>query len=47
MGVGQKLIVEEGIKIAQKYSVSVMGYDFIGLVSRLAVFFITGLATML
>ena len=40
----QKLLVEEGIKRglkeSQKYSVSVLGYDFIGLVSRLAVFFL-------
>ena len=40
----QKLLVEEGIKRglkeSQKYSVSVLGYDFIGLVSRLAVFFV-------
>ena len=40
----QKLLIEEGIKRglkeSQKYSVSVLGYDFIGLVSRLVVFFI-------
>ena len=40
----QKLLIEEGIKRglkeSQKYSVSVLGYDFIGLVSRLSVFFI-------
>ena len=42
----QKLLIEEGIKRglkeSQKYSVSVLGYDFIGLISRLAIFFITG-----
>ena len=40
----QKLLIEEGIKRglkeSQKYSVSVLGYDFIGLVSRLAVFYV-------
>jgi len=40
----QKLLVEEGLKRglkeSQKYSVSVLGYDFIGLVSRLAVFYV-------
>ena len=43
----QKLLIEEGIKRglkeSQKYSVSVLGYDFIGLVSRLSVFFIMAL----
>jgi len=42
----QKLLVEEGmkrgLKASREYSVSVLGYDFIGLVSRLAIFFITG-----
>jgi len=42
----QKLLVEEGmkrgLKVSREYSVSVLGYDFIGLVSRLAIFFITG-----
>lgn len=40
----QKLLIEEGLKRglkeSQKYSVSVLGYDFIGLVSRLSVFFV-------
>ena len=42
--VAGKLLVEEGIKrglkASQKYSVSVLGYDFIGLVSRLLVFYV-------
>ena len=42
----QKLLVEEGVKrglkASREYSVSVLGYDFLGLVSRLAIFFITG-----
>ena len=42
----QKLLVEEGVKRGLKasrdYSVSVLGYDFLGLVSRLVIFFITG-----
>ena len=42
----QKLLVEEGmkrgLKVSRDYSVSVLGYDFIGLISRLAIFFITG-----
>jgi len=42
----QKLLVEEGmkrgLKASREYSVSVLGYDFIGLVSRLTIFFITG-----
>ena len=42
----QKLLVEEGmkrgLKASREYSVSVLGYDFIGLVSRLALFFLTG-----
>jgi len=42
----QKLLVEEGmkrgLKVSREYSVSVLGYDFIGLISRLAIFFITG-----
>ena len=40
----QKLLVEEGVKRGLKqsrdYSVSVLGYDFIGLVGRLMVFFL-------
>jgi len=42
----QKLLVEEGVKrglkASREYSVSVLGYDFIGLISRLAIFFLTG-----
>ena len=42
----QKLLVEEGmkrgLKASREYSVSVLGYDFIGLISRLAIFFLTG-----
>ena len=42
----QKLLVEEGmkrgLKASREYSVSVLGHDFIGLISRLAIFFITG-----
>ena len=42
----QKLLVEEGVKrgfkASREYSVSVLGYDFIGLISRLALFFLTG-----
>jgi len=42
----QKLLLEEGVKrglkASREYSVSVLGYDFIGLISRLAVFFLTG-----
>ena len=38
----QKLLLQEGLKRTKQYSVSVLGYDFIGLISRLAIFFITG-----
>ena len=42
----QKLLVEEGmkrgLKASREYSVYVLGYDFIGLISRLAIFFLTG-----
>ena len=42
----QKLLVEEGmkrgLKASREYSVSVLGYDFIGLISRLVIFFLTG-----
>ena len=42
----QKLLVEEGmkrgLKASREYSVSVLGYDFMGLISRLAIFFLTG-----
>jgi len=42
----QKLLVEEGmkrgLKASREYSVSVLGYDFVGLISRLTIFFITG-----
>jgi tellurite resistance protein TehA-like permease len=34
--------VKRGLKASREYSVSVLGYDFIGLISRLAIFFITG-----
>ena len=41
----QKLLLEEGIKrgvkSSREYSKSVMGYDFIGLMGRLFIFFIT------
>jgi len=44
--IGQKLLVEEGmkrgLKASREYSVSVLGYDFVGLISRLAIFFLTG-----
>jgi len=40
----QKLLLEEGVKrglkASREYSVSVLGYDFIGLISRLVVFFL-------
>ena len=42
----QKLLVEEGmkrgLKASRDYSVSVLGYDFVGLISRLTIFFVTG-----
>ena len=42
----QKLLIEEGmkrgLKASREYSVSVLGYDFVGLISRLAIFFLTG-----
>ena len=42
----QKLLVEEGmkrgLKASREYSVSVLGYDFVGLISRLSIFFVTG-----
>ena len=42
----QKLLIEEGMKrglrASREYSVSVLGYDFVGLISRLAIFFLTG-----
>jgi len=34
--------VKRGLKASREYSVSVLGYDFIGLISRLAIFFLTG-----
>ena len=41
----QKLLLEEatkrGLKASREYSVSVLGYDFVGLISRLAIFFLT------
>ena len=40
----QKLLLQEGVKRGLKasrdYSVSILGYDFIGLVSRLAIFYL-------
>ncbi len=40
----QKLLVEEGmkrgLKASREYSVSVLGYDFIGLMGRIAIFYI-------
>ena len=40
----QKLLLEEGVKrglkASREYSVSVLGYDFLGLLSRLAVFYL-------
>ena len=40
----QKLLLEEGVKrglkASREYSASVLGYDFIGLISRLVVFFL-------
>ena len=42
----QKLLIEEGmkrgLKASREYSVSVLGYDFVGLISRLTIFFVTG-----
>jgi len=38
----QKLLLEEGLKRTKKYSVSVLGYDFIGLVMRVGLFLIVG-----
>ena len=42
----QKLLVEEGakraLKVSRDYSVRMLGYDFFGLIRRLAIFFITG-----
>lgn len=34
--------MKRGLKASREYSVSVLGYDFIGLISRLAIFFLTG-----
>jgi len=38
----QKLLLEEGLKRTKKYSVSVLGYDFIGLAMRLGLFLTVG-----
>ena len=38
----QKLLLQEGLRQTKKYSVSVLGYDFVGLVSRLAFFYLVG-----
>ena len=34
--------MKRGLKASREYSVSVLGYDFVGLISRLAIFFVTG-----
>ena len=34
--------MKRGLKASREYSVSVLGYDFVGLISRLAIFFLTG-----
>jgi len=36
----QKLLLQEGLRQTKKYSVSILGYDFVGLVSRLAIFYL-------
>ena len=38
----QKLLLEEGLRRTKKYSVSVLGYDFIGLAMRLGLFLTVG-----
>jgi len=38
----QKLLLEEGLRRTKKYSVSVLGYDFIGLAVRLGLFLTVG-----
>jgi len=38
----QKLLLQEGLKRTKQYSVSVLGYDFIGLAMRLGIFLTVG-----
>jgi len=38
----QKLLLQEGLRQTKKYSVSILGYDFAGLVTRLAFFYLVG-----
>ena len=38
----QKLLLQEGLRQTRKYSVSVLGYDFIGLAMRLGLFLTVG-----
>ena len=38
----QKLLLQEGLRQTKKYSVSVLGYDFIGLAMRLGLFLTVG-----
>ena len=38
----QKLLLQEGLKRTKQYSVSVLGYDFIGLAMRLGLFLTVG-----
>ena len=38
----QKLLLEEGLRRTKKYSVSVLGYDFVGLAVRLGLFLTVG-----
>jgi hypothetical protein len=38
----QKLLLQEGLRQTKKYSVSVLGYDFVGLAMRLGLFLTVG-----
>jgi len=38
----QKLLLQEGLKRTKQYSVSVLGYDFVGLAMRLGLFLTVG-----
>ena len=38
----QKLLLQEGLRQSKKYSVSVLGYDFVGLAMRLGLFLAVG-----
>ena len=38
----QKLLLQEGLKRTKQYSVSVLGYDFLGLAMRLGLFLTVG-----